>query len=75
VVYTSKISSKGQITIPAKIRSALGTGPGDLVVYELEGRTVRLRKVKPFDAAYHAAVAETLEEWNSPEDEEAFRDL
>lgn len=74
-MYTCKISSKGQITIPARIRKATGIGPGDLVVYEIEGRTVRLRKVEPFDAAYHAAVAETLEEWNSPEDEEAFGDL
>jgi AbrB family looped-hinge helix DNA binding protein len=71
----SRISAKGQITIPAGIRSALGVGPGDLIAYELEGDRVRLRKVEPFDAAYHAAVAETLQEWNSPEDEEAFRDL
>lgn len=75
MMYTSKISSKGQITIPVRIRDAMGTIPGDLVVYELEGKEVRLRKVEPFDAAYHAAVAETLEEWNSPEDEEAFGDL
>jgi AbrB family looped-hinge helix DNA binding protein len=74
-MHVSKISAKGQITIPAKIRLALGTRPGDLIAYELEGKTVRLKKVEPFDAAYHAAVAETLEEWNSPEDEEAFRDL
>jgi AbrB family looped-hinge helix DNA binding protein len=74
-MHIGKISAKGQITIPAKIRSALGTGPGDLIAYELEGKKVRLKKVEPFDAACHAAVAETLEEWNSPEDEEAFRDL
>lgn len=72
---TSRVSTKGQVTIPAGIRSALGLGPGDLVAYELEGNRVRLRKVEPFDTAYHAAVAETLQEWNSPEDEEAFRDL
>lgn len=72
---TSRVSTKGQVTIPAGIRSALGVGPGDLVAYELEGNKVRLRKVEPFDAAYHAAVAGTLQEWNSPEDEEAFRDL
>ncbi|MBN2337754.1 MAG: AbrB/MazE/SpoVT family DNA-binding domain-containing protein [Acidobacteria bacterium] len=71
----SRISAKGQVTIPAGIRSALGVGPGDLIAYELEGNKVRLRKVEPFDAAYHTAVAETLQEWNSPEDEEAFRDL
>ncbi|NLV31941.1 MAG: AbrB/MazE/SpoVT family DNA-binding domain-containing protein [Acidobacteria bacterium] len=75
MVKVSRVSTKGQVTIPAGIRSALGVGPGDLIAYELEGDRVRLRKVEPFDAAYHAAVAETLQEWNSPEDEEAFRDL
>lgn len=74
-MLVSKLSAKGQITIPAKIRSALGTRPGDLIAYQMEGKTVRLKKVEPFDAAYHAAVAENLDEWNSPEDEEAFRDL
>jgi AbrB family looped-hinge helix DNA binding protein len=73
--YVSKLSAKGQVTIPAELRKALKIEAGDLVGYELKGRTVALRKVDPFDAAYHAAVGETLGEWNSPEDEEAFDDL
>jgi AbrB family looped-hinge helix DNA binding protein len=71
----SKLSSKGQVTIPADLRKAIGIEPGDIVAYELQGKSVKLKRVDPFDAAYHAAVAETLEEWNSPEDEEAFNDL
>jgi len=71
----SKISIKGQITIPISIRKAMDVGPGDLITYELKGKTVKLKKIEPFDAAYHKAIAETLEEWNSPEDEEAFNDL
>jgi antitoxin PrlF len=71
----SKISTKGQVTIPANIREALGIEPGDLIAYELQGKTVKLKKIEPFDAAYHSAIAETLEEWNSPEDEKAFNDL
>jgi hypothetical protein len=39
------------------------------------GRSRGSQRDSPFDAAYHAAVSETLEEWASPEDEEAFRDL
>jgi len=31
--------------------------------------------VEPFDRAFHAALSETLTEWSSAEDEEAFRDL
>lgn len=43
-------------------------------------KKVRLEKPKamdqrPFDKAYHAALSATLEEWHSPEDDEAFRDL
>jgi hypothetical protein len=35
-----------------------------------------IRKVRPFDAAWHAGIAKTLEaEWNSPEDAEDFGDL
>ena len=73
--HASKLSTKGQVTIPADLRKASGIEPGDMVTYELQGKSLKLRKVEPFDAAYHAAVAETLEEWNSPEDEEAFNDL
>lgn len=73
--HVSKLSSKGQITIPAGLRKAIGIEPGDIVAYELQGKSVKLKRVEPFDAAYHAAVAETLEEWNSPDDEEAFNDL
>ncbi len=70
----SKISIKGQITLPANIRKAMGIEPGDLIAYELQGKTVKLKKIEPFDTAYHAAISETLEEWNSPGDEEAFND-
>lgn len=41
----AKITSKGQTTIPAEIRAALGVGPGDRVEYvtEPDGR-ITLRK-------------------------------
>ncbi|MBI9083300.1 MAG: AbrB/MazE/SpoVT family DNA-binding domain-containing protein [Desulfobacterales bacterium] len=74
-MHISKISVKGQVTIPADIRKALGIEPGDMLGYELQGKSIKLKKVEPFDAAYHASVSETLEEWQSPEDEEAFKGL
>ncbi len=70
--YISKLSTKGQVTIPANIRKAIGIEPGDLISYELQGKSIKLKRIEPFDAAYHTSVSETLEEWNSPEDEEAF---
>ena len=74
-MQTSKISSKGQITIPREIREKLGLEPGHLVAYEVRDGEVVLKRVEPFDVAFHEALSKTLDEWNSPEDEEAFNDL
>ncbi len=71
----SRLSSKGQVTIPKAVREELGLEPGDLVAYVVGNGGVRLERVEPFDAAYHAAISEALEEWASPEDDEAFGDL
>jgi len=48
---------------------------GDFIEYELRTDFVALRRVEPFDLAFHAALSDTLTEWSSPEDEEAFGDL
>jgi len=74
-MHVSKLSAKGQVTIPLEIRRALRIEPGDLIAYEIHGQSVKLSRITPFDSAFHSAVSETLEEWNSPEDEEAFNDL
>jgi antitoxin PrlF len=74
-VLVSRISSKGQVTIPKKVRETLRARPGDSVVYEIDGSTVRMRRAGPFDVLFHASSSGALEEWNSPEDEKAFRDL
>lgn len=73
--YQSRLSSKGQVTIPIEVREKLHLEPGDTVIYEVEGERAVLRRAEPFDIAYHAALTGTLDEWTSPEDEEAFRDL
>lgn len=74
-MQTSKLSSKGQVTIPREIREKVGLEPGHLVAYEVKDGVIILKRVEPFDAAFHEALSKTLDEWNSPEDEEAFRDL
>jgi AbrB family looped-hinge helix DNA binding protein len=45
-----KISSKGQITLPKKIREALKIGPGGKVDFTLERNEVKLRVVEKSQA-------------------------
>lgn len=40
----STISSKGQITVPAKVRQRLGLQPGTVVRFEIRGNGVLMRK-------------------------------
>jgi antitoxin PrlF len=74
-MLTSRISPKGQVTIPKEVREELDLGPGDLVEYEVREGVVVLRRLEPFDRAFHAALSQTMDEWDTPEDDEAFGDL
>ena len=71
----SKITSKGQITIPHALRKAAHLKTGDKLVFELDGDRVIVTKLKPAKDAYLGSVSLNLEEWLSDEDEEAWRDL
>lgn len=72
----ARITTKGQTTIPARVRAALQVGPGDLLAWEvLEDGIARVRRVQPLDLEYLKAVEGTLTEWNSAADEKAYRDL
>ena len=74
-MLVSKLSRKGQVTVPKKVRDTLRARPGDWIEYEVQGDVILLRRAEPFDRAFHAALSDTLTEWLTPEDEEAFRDL
>jgi antitoxin PrlF len=74
-MLTSRLSAKGQVTIPKEIRGELDLDPGDLVGYEVREGVVVLRRVEPLDRAFHGALSDTLAEWDTTEDDEAFRDL
>ena len=71
----SRISSKGQVTVPKRVREAIGARPGDTIAYEVKGKVVTIKRIEPFDVAFHAALSLTLDEWTTKEDEEAFNDL
>lgn len=74
-MLTSRLSAKGQVTIPKEVREQLDLDPGDMVGYEVRDGLVILRRVQEFDRAFHAALSRTLDEWDTAEDDEAFRDL
>jgi len=71
----SKLTSKGQATIPVEIRNALHLKPGDRITFVIQNNKAMIAKVEPLDYLYHAAVSSSLSEWDSPEDDEAYRDL
>lgn len=75
MTYQSRLSSKGQVTVPVEVRKKLHLEPGDTVVYEIEDERAILRRADSFDVAFHATLSDTLDEWTSSEDEAAFRDL
>ena len=72
----SKITARGQATLPKRVREAAGLYAGDLIAFEVEGDRVTLRKVPTRgDDAYLRGLSQTLGEWESEEDEEAWREL
>ncbi len=71
----SKLTSKYQTTIPQEVRELLLLKKGDEVIFEIENGQVVLRKATALDLEYLSSVASTLSEWNSENDEEAYKDL
>lgn len=71
----SRVTSKFQATIPLAVREFLGIRKGDAIAFEIGEGIVRLSRATPRDLAYANAVEGTLSEWESEDDEEAYRDL
>lgn len=71
----SRLTIKGQATIPAEVRRALRLKPGDRVAFELNRGKVTVRRADTLDRAFLKLSEAAFEEWNSPEDEAAFCDL
>ena len=75
-IQSSKITSKGQTTIPINIRQALQLNTGDEILFHLEGEQVVIKKAQPLDIEYLKAIQSSFaNEWESQEDCEAFDDL
>lgn len=73
---TSRLTSKGQTTIPQRIRRAAHIQEGDLLSFRLDGHgRVIIERVDLPDVEELAALQATLTEWDSPEDERAWAHL
>jgi antitoxin PrlF len=74
----TRLTTKHQTTIPVEVRRALGLRAGDQVEFSVEGATVMLRKAEPRlsdDVVFRLVQAHAMRDWDTPEDDEAFRDL
>jgi antitoxin PrlF len=72
----SRITSKGQATIPAVVRRKLSLRPGDRVIFEESERgEIVVHKAEPLDIEFLRALEGTLSEWNSQADDLAYDDL
>ena len=70
----ARITSRGQTTIPKRIREGANLRAGDVIAFEIEGTHVVVRKVSGRDT-YLQGLSDSMTEWASQEDEEAWRDL
>ncbi len=72
----SRLVGKNRVTVPPCVRKKLHLKPGDNVVFEeAEAGTIRLRKVEPLDLEFLSGLESPLSEWNSENDDQAYRDL
>jgi len=72
-MITSKLTSKGQTTIPQPVRAALHLREGDELAYAIEPGRVVLTRTQPEDAADNPF--KTFSEWDSAADAQAYASL
>ena len=70
----ARITTRGRMTIPKHVREAANLNVGDMLSFEVHNDHLVMRKL-PLAVDYLRAVSQTLDEWNSSEDELAWRSL
>lgn len=75
-ILISKLTSKNQAVVPKAVREALHLHSKDKIAYEIrDDFSVILRKATIMDIEYLNAASQTLSEWSSKEDDEAYNNL
>ena len=72
---TSKLTKKYQATVPKNVRKKLELKAGDVIAFDIDNDTIKLRKARPIDLEFSSALIPTLSEWDSQNDEDAYNDL
>ena len=70
----SRITSKGQTTVPRAVRAALGLSAGERLAYEIDGDRVVLTRARPSANRFENPFA-LFTEWADELDCEAFDNL
>ena len=71
----SRVTASGRTMIPKSIREAAGLYAGDTLAFETDGDCVVVRKMSRERFDESREISETMSEWASAQDEEAWRDL
>ena len=72
----SKLTSKGQATIPSAVRKRLGLKAGDRIAFKVVGGRIEIVRAEPIDIELMRSQEEGLAaEWLAEEDEAAYGDL
>ena len=69
------MNAEGRVTVPKSIRDAIGLQPGDLLGWELDKKSIRIRLISSVDLNYLRGVEANLSEWSTDVDEAAFAGL
>lgn len=73
----TRLTAKHQITVPRHVRQLLGIKAGDYVEFVVRGDKASLRKTTrvPDEVLLQFVQSHAMRDWDTPEDDEAFRDL
>ena len=71
----ARVGTRGQTTIPKRVRAAANLNADDTLAFEVQVDQLVVPKMPVADNAYLRRLAHTRDEWNSLEDEAAWRDL
>jgi len=72
---SSQLRRHSQTTIPEQVLEALNLREDNTIIFEIDQAGVHLRKAPLIDTAFTKALQNTLSEWNSAADDQAYADL